>query len=91
MISIRQLGYQYFYVFSDRLEYINAFAKYRKYDGVATRTRQIRYHHEENSNLGPNKLHTTFHTPKSNLVPRLFRYEVDRTPNRELNGKYYQA
>ena len=61
MISIRQLEYQYFCVFSDRLECINAFAKYRKYDGVATRTRQIRYHHEENSNLGPNKLHTPFH------------------------------
>ena len=70
MISIRQLEYQYFCVFSDRLEYINAFAKYRKYDGIATRTRQIRYHHGENSNLGPNKLHTPIHTPKSNLVPR---------------------
>ena len=94
MISIRQLVPVLLRVL-DRLEYINAFATYRKYDGVATRTRQIRYRHENEANsipprgklqprsqgflanaggdaLGPtlSKLHTPFHTPKSNLVPR---------------------
>ena len=80
MISIRQLEYHYFRVFSDSLKYINAFAKYRKYDGVATRTRQIRYHHEENFNLGPNKLHA--HTiPHTEIQPRTQGYLGTRLTN----------